>query len=275
MTIQVQHTAKYVVYGLGLVATIATSPLYEYFGTTAFDQFSIEVSTETAHIPLQASVEFANPDDAEPFQYCGWDVVMELSEPISLGTEVVLWGLPSAWDQSSFDMAYADALSAVSDESDEPQEADTGAFDTGMEEDTAEEADTSAPDTASQSASDTVEIEPYEQVNPAHQVFYDTMRTFTGDKYAYRVTDDGKMNGPLFEDYASMVVHDSIRILYYSECGNGTEHFVLTVLGEPVDVDATVTMVAHQGEQIAQPIGCGAKPENPDHSVVQMRVDVE
>lgn len=275
MTMQTQHKAKYVVYGLGLVATIATSPLYEYFGTTAFDQRSVNLTTETAHVPLQASVEFANPDDAEPFQYCGWDVVVELSEPISLGTEIVLWGLPSVWDQSAFDVAYADALSAVSDEWDEPQGTDTGAFDTGMEEDTAEEADTAAPDTASQSESATVEVEPYEQLNPAHQVFYDTMRTFTSDKYAYRVTEDGKMNGPLFEDYASIVVHDSIRILYYSECGNGTEHFVLTTLGEPVAIQSTVTMVAHQGEQIAQPIGCGAKPESPDHSGVQMSVDVE
>ncbi len=277
MTIQTQHTAKYVVYGLGLVATIATSPLYEYFGTTAFDQRSVELSTDVVHVPLRATVAFANPDEAEPFQYCGWDVVVELSEPISLGAEVVLWGLPSAWDQSAFDVAYADALSAVSDESEDsqdPQEADTGAFDTGTLEDTATEiVDTSVADTASQADGDA--LEPYEQLNPAHQVFYETMQTFSGDKYAYRVTDIGTLNGPLFEEYASMVIHDSMRILYYSECGSVTSHFVLTVLGEPTSADATVTMVAHQGEQIAQPIGCGTKADNPDHSGVQMSVDVE
>ena len=265
---------RYIVYLGATVATIATSPLYEYFGTTAFDQLSVELSTETTHVPLQVTVEFANPDDAEPFQYCGWDVVVELSEPISLGTEVVLWGLPSVWDQFAFDVAYADALSAASDESDEPQETDTGAFDTGTLEDTATEiVDTSVADTASQADGDA--LEPYEQLNPAHQVFYETMQTFSGDKYAYRAIDTGTLNGPLFEEYASMVIHDSMRILYYSECGNVTNHFVLTVLGEPISVEATVTMVAHQGEQIAQPIGCGTKADNPDHSGVQMSVDVE
>ena len=101
------------------------------------------------------------------------------------------------------------------------------------------------------------------------------MRDLVGDEYAYRITDSGTINGPLFDPYPSIVAYNSIRILYYSECGNTTNHFVMTVLGEPIDIDATVTMVAHQGEQIAQPIGCGAKPENPDYTNVRMQVLVE
>ena len=268
---------KPVVYTSGILATLATSPLYEYFGTTAFDQLQTTVSTDVTHVPLQATVEFANIDEAEPFQYCGWDVVVELNEPITLGTEVILWGLPTAWDQEAFDTAYAEALSAISDEPVDSETGDTGMdtglSDTGTLDDTGNTMDTAVADTGSQADEETPE--PYEQLNSAHQVFYDTMRTFTGDKYAYRITDDGKVNGPLFEDYASMVVHDAIRILYYSECGDITDHFVLTTLGEPSDTQATVTMVAHQGEQIAQPIGCGPKEDNPDYSGVQMSVTVE
>ncbi len=271
MTIHAQHIAKYTVYSLGLVATIATSPLYEYFGTTAFDQLSTSVSTDVTHIPIQATVEFANPAEAEPFHYCGWNVVVELNEPITLDTEVVLWGLTSPWDQGAFDLAYATALESQPDEQEEDDTAvpeDTGNFDTGSE---TGQLDTAVLDTASQS--DTPE--PYEVLNPEHQVFYDTMQTFMGGEYAYRVTDSGTINGPLFEPYASIVSYNSIRLLYYSLCGNTTNHFVLTVRGEPIDVDATVTMVAHQGEQIAQPIGCGAKPENPDYTNVRMQVALE
>ena len=101
------------------------------------------------------------------------------------------------------------------------------------------------------------------------------MQNFTGGSYAYRITDSGTINGPLFERYASIVSTNSIRILYYSPCGNTTGHFVLSALGEPIDVDATVTMVAHQGEQIAQPVGCAEKPENPDYTNVRMQVIVE
>ncbi len=268
---------KPVVYTSGILVTLATSPLYEYFGTTAFDQLITSLSTDVTHIPLQATVEFANPDEAEPFQYCGWDVVVELTEPITLGTEVILWGLPITWDQEAFEVAYAEALSAVPDDPVDSETGDTGMdtglSDTGTLDDTGNTMDTAVADTGSQADEETPES--YEQLNSAHQVFYDTMRTFTGGKYAYRITDDGKMNGPLFEDYASMVVHDSVRILYYSECGDITDHFVLTTLGEPIDTQATVTLVAHQGEQIAQPIGCGPKEDNPDYSGVQMSVDVE
>lgn len=271
MMTQVQHIAKYTVYGLGLVVTIATSPLYEYFGTTAFDQLSTSVSTDVTHVPIQATVEFVNPAEAAPFHYCGWNVVVELNEPIPLDTEVVLWGLNSSWDQGAFDLAYATALESQPEEPEEDDTAapeDTGIFDTGSD---TGQLDTAVSNTASQS--DTPE--PYEVLNPEHQVFYDTMQTFMGGEYAYRVTDSGTINGPLFEPYASIVSYNSIRLLYYSLCGNTTNHFVMTVLGEPIDIDATVTMVAHQGEQIAQPIGCGAKPENPDYTNVRMQVLVE
>lgn len=271
MTIHAQHIAKYTVYSLGLVATIATSPLYEYFGTTAFDQLTTSLSTDVNHIPIQATVEFVNPTEAEPFQYCGWNVVIEFNEPVTLGTEVVLWGLTSPWDQGAFDLAYATALESQPDEPEEDDTAipeDTGTFDTGSD---TGQLDTAVSDTASPGNAP----DPYEVLNPAHQVFYDTMQTFTGGEYAYRITDSGTINGPLFEPYASIVSYNSIRLLYYSLCGNTTNQFVLTVLGEPIDVDATVTMVAHQGEQVAQPIGCGAKPDNPDYTNVQLQVVVE
>ena len=271
MTIQAQHIAKYTVYSLGLVATIATSPLYEYFGTTAFDQLSTSVSTDVTHIPIKAIVEFANPAEADPFHYCGWNVVVELNEPITLDTEVVLWGLTSPWDQGAFDLAYATVLESQPDEPEEDDTAvpeDTGGLDTGSD---TGQLDTAVSDTALQS--DTPE--PYEELNPAHQVFYDTMQTLSGGQSAYRITDDGTLNGPLFDSGPAMLAYNSIRILYSSECGNVMSHFVLTILGEPVDVDATVTMVSHQGEQIVQPIGCGAKPENPDYTNVRMQVVVE
>lgn len=271
MTIHARHIAKYIVYSLGLVATIATSPLYEYFGTTAFEQLTTGLSTDVTHIPIQATVEFADPTEAEPFQYCGWNVVVELNEPITLDTEVVLWGLNSQWDQGTFDLAYATALESQPEEPDQDDTAvpeDTGNSDTGSD---TGQIDTGGLDSALPSNAS----EPYEVLSPEHQVFYDTMRTFGGGEYAYRVTDFGTLNGPLFEDYASIVSRNSIRILYYSECGNTTSHFVLTVLGEQIEVDATVTMVAHQGEQIAQPIACGAKPENPDYTNVRMQVIVE
>lgn len=271
MTTHAQHIAKYALYSLGLAATIATSPLYEYFGTTAFDQLTTSLSNDVTHIPIQATVEFANPAEAEPFQYCGWNVVVELNEPINLDSEVVLWGLTSPWDQGAFDLAYATALESQPAEPEEDDTAlpeDTGTFDTGSDTGLL---DTAMMDTASPSSAP----ESYEVLNPEHQVFYNTMQTFTGGEYAYRITDSGTINGPLFEPYASIVSTNSIRILYYSECGNTTNHFVLTVLGEPIDVGATVTMVAHQGEQIAQPIGCGAKPENPDYTNVRMQVVIE
>ena len=265
------HTpAKILVYTFGISATIATSPLYEYFGTTAFGQLSTSLSTDMTHIPLQSTVEFVNPSEADPFHYCGWNVVVELNEPITFGTEVVLWGVTSPWDQGAFDLAYATALESQPNEPEENDTAvpeDTGTFDTGS--------DTGQLDTGSDTASQSDTPEPYEELNPAHQVFYDTMQNFTGGEYAYRVTDSGTINGPLFEPYASIVSYNSIRLLYYSLCGNTTNHFVLTVLGEPIDVDTTVTMVAHQGEQVAQPIGCGAKPENPDYTNVRIQVAIE
>ena len=120
------------VYAVGFVATTATSPSYEYFGTTAFDQRSVNLTTEVVHVPIQAAVEFANPAEAEPFDYCGWDVVVEFNEPITLETEVVLWGLNSQWDQSAFDDAYAAALVSATDDLEEGDTAspmDTGDFD--------------------------------------------------------------------------------------------------------------------------------------------------
>ena len=271
MTSHAQHIAKYVVYSLGLVATIATSPLYEYFGTTAFDQLTTSLSTDVTHVPIQATVEFANPAEAEPFGYCGWDVVVELNEPITLGTEVVLWGLNTEWDQAAFDEAYAAALVSATDDLEEGDTAnpmDTGDFDTGSE---TEDVDTAITDTATQNDLS----EPYELLNPEHQVFYETMRTFSAGEYAYRIIDDGTVKGPLFEDYASIVVHNSIRLLYYSQCGNVTDYFVITTVGEPIDVETTVTMVAHQGEQISQPVGCAEKAENPDYTNVRLQVMVD
>ena len=250
MTIQVQHIAKYVVYSLGLVATINLT-LYEYFGT-GFDQRSVNLTTEVVHVPIQATVEFANPAEADPFDHCGWDVVVELNESITLGTEVVLWGLNTEWDQVAFDEAYAAALVLATDDLEEGDTAnpmDTGDFDTGSE---TEDVDTAITDTATQNDLS----EPYELLNPEHQVFYETMRTFSAGEYAYRIIDDGTVKGPLFEDYASIVVHNSIRLLYYSQCGNVTDHFVITTIGEAIDLEATVTMVAHQGERISQPVGC-------------------
>ena len=101
------------------------------------------------------------------------------------------------------------------------------------------------------------------------------MKTFSAGEYAYRIIDDGTVKGPLFEDYASIVVHNSIRLLYYSQCGNVTDHFVITTIGDPIDVEATVTMVTHQGEQISQPVGCAEKTENPDYTNVPLQVIID
>ena len=259
---------RVMVYTVGCIATIATSPLDKYFGTTAFDQLTTGLSTDVTHIPIQATVEFVNPEEADPFHYCGWNVVVDLSEPISSGTEVVLWGLTSPWDQGSFDVAYANALASQPDEPEQQDTAviegadtgsDTGSFDTGIS------------DTAFSSDA----VGSYEGFNLEHQVFYETMRDLVGDEYAYRIRDSGTISGPLFDPYSSIVAYNSVRILYYSECGNTTNHFVLTVMGEPTSVDATVTMVAHQGATVAQPMGCGPKPEAPDYTNVRMQVVVE
>ena len=53
------------------------------------------------------------------------------------------------------------------------------------------------------------------------------------------------------------------------------DHFVITTVGEPIEIEATVTMVAHQGEQISQPVGCAEKAENPDYTNVRLQVIVE
>ena len=107
------------------------------------------------------------------------------------------WG----WDQSAFDEAYAAALVSATDDLEEGDTAnpmDTGDFDTGSQtEDTGEIVDTAITDTATQNDLS----EPYELLNPEHQVFYETMRTFSAGEYAYQIIDDGTVKGPLFEDY--------------------------------------------------------------------------
>ena len=50
---------------------------------------------------------------------------------------------------------------------------------------------------------------------------------------------------------------------------------MITTVGEPIDVETTVTMVAHQGEQISQPVGCAEKAENPDYTNVRLQVMVD
>ena len=103
--------------------------------------------------------------------------------------------------------------------------------------------------------------EPYELLNPEHRVFYETMRTFSAGEYAYQIIDDGTVKGPLFEDYASIVVHNSIRLLYYSQCGNVSDHFVITTVGEPIDVETTVTWWPIKGTNISTSWMC-RKAEN-------------
>ena len=266
-----EKVAKYTLYTVAVGATIATSPLYEYFGITAMGQRSVLLSTETTHLPVQASVEVNNSDEATSFNYCGWDVVIDLDVPIPSGSEVILWGLSEPWNQTDFEQAYVDAVDAI-EEGDSVDEENTDG-------DTADAVDTSVEDSGSamdvDTAADSSNEAPYEYFNPEHDTFYEVMRSLANQKYAYRITDTGTFNGPLFEEYASIVVQDSMRILYYSECGTITDHFVLTILGESLDIEATMLMVAHQGEQVAQPVGCGPKVDNPDYSNVQLRVTVQ
>jgi hypothetical protein len=273
MTAIQKRCLKGIIYGVGVVSTLATSPLYEYFGTTGFTQRTLSLDTEMVHYPFSATVTVSDPSVVEQFNTCAWDLVFELEVPLPLDTEVVVWGLTEPWNQEAFDQAYAVAL----EQSDTAVENDTGILeevDTGTEEstgsdtglDTARQNDTGETDS---------EIQFYENFNPAHQVFYDTMRRIAGEKYAYRILEMGGISGPLFEEYASIVVQDSRRLLFYSECGDVTDHFVLTIQGESIDIESTLSIVAHQGEQVAQPIACGGKVDNPDYSTVELSVVTE
>ena len=54
MKIHAQHIAKYVVYSLGLVATIATSPAYNFYGAMGFDVQTIDITASSGFFSLTA-----------------------------------------------------------------------------------------------------------------------------------------------------------------------------------------------------------------------------
>ena len=264
--ITINRKLSWLGYSTALLLTIATSPLYEYFGTTAFTQQTIELTPDNPQIPFWASVS-VDATQAEPFNTCAWDMVFELDQPLTLDTELILWGLNAPWDQETFDAAYAVALEQVGETE------DTGGQDTGGQDTSTEPLDTGlSGDTAQDTGG--VSVEPYAQLNPEFAVFYQTMQTFSEYKYAYRIVDDGEIKGPLFEDYASIVVQDGRRFLYYSACGAITDHFVLTLNGTPVSTSLNMTVISHQTEGVAQPIGCNSDKNNPDYSGVVMEVTV-
>ena len=273
------NVVKWVVYCTGCCAVLATSPLFEYFGTMAFAQHTVQVTEETTHIPFSATVS-VDAAESEAFNVCAWDMMVELDpSSLTLETEVIVWGLWEPWNQTAFDEAYMLALEQANEG--EPTEGieDTATEDTADVESSSETGLPSEP--ASETSSTTEEdgnaepVEPFAQLNPEYRIFYETMQRFSESKYAYRIVNDGDVKGPLFEEYASIVVQDSRRFLYYSECGNTTDYFVLTVQGAPVVLNPMITMIAHQGERVAQPIACGGKVDNPDHSSVELSVVIE
>ena len=283
------NVVKWVVYGTGFCAVLATSPLFEYFGTMAFAQHTVEVTEDSTHIPFSATVS-VDAAESEPFNVCAWDLVLDLEPSLPLETELIVWGLWEPWNQSAFDEAYTMALEQAAGDQ-QMEDDDTAVEDTGAEaesEDTANiepssetglfndtSSDTSSDTSTTEEDDNTGSVEPFAQLNPEHRIFYETMQRFSESKYAYRIVNDGDVKGPLFEEYASIVVQDSRRFLYYSECGNTTDYFVLTVQGEPVSLNPKITMIAHQGERVAQPIACGGKVDNPDHLSVELSVVIE
>ena len=198
------NIVKWVVYGTGLCAVLATSPLFEYFGTMAFAQHTVEVTEDSTHIPFSATVS-VDAAESEPFNVCAWDLVLDLEPSLPLETELIVWGLWEPWNQTAFDEAYMLAFEQANEG--EPTEGmeDTAIEDTANIEPSSETgllSDTSSDTSSTEEDDNTVSVDPFVQLNPEHRIFYETMQRFSESKYAYRIVNDGDVKGPLFEEYA-------------------------------------------------------------------------
>jgi len=259
MTIKLEQIAKYSVYSLGLVATIATSPMYNFYGTMGFNTGNIAIDEATEFIPFSASSLTNNPDNVE-IDSCYWEPLFELNGTLSEDTEMVIWKLETPWDQAAFDEAYAIALAEAETVEGEPE-------------------DTSTPeDTATGDTSETVADSGWDAAtddalgfNPEHQVFYDTLSAFgLEESYRnakYRVMSDG-----------SLVSMDSFYdegLGFGASCADSENHFLITIKGEPVDLSVDLSMMRHEGTRIAsKTLSCG-RDRGPDYSDVNISVELD
>ena len=106
-----------------------------------------------------------------------------------------------------------------------------------------------------------------------HAVLYKTMREFGNE--SHYIMDDGSSSRLLFEtnNYEIPLIDVDIPFTYDSECGNNTEHFILTSVGSDesysFDIEASV---AQSGFVNMSPIGCTSNPEG---SEVEFKVTIE
>lgn len=258
MNVNLEKITKYSVYSLGILATIATSPLYVFYGTMGFDTVAIDVDETTEFIPLSATSSTSNPKD-KPIEDCGWEALFELSETLSDDTEMVIWKLDQPWDQAAFDEAYALALA----------EAETESEDTGGGEDTG-----SYEDTGTGGTSDTVADTGWDDDNDydptlseEHQVFYDTLMDF-GDN-GYRVVGDGE----LWDVSISRAISFS-GLQFYEDCSNSEGYFVITIKGEPTTTSMDVSIQRHEGiAEASKTLSCG-RNKGPNYDSVEIEVEL-
>ena len=261
MTLHAQHIAKYVVYSLGLVATIATSPAYTFHGVTGSDVETIEITEASEFISLTASA-ITTDDSAESmtFSSCAWEPVAEFASAIPQHSEVFIWKVDDEWSQEAFDEAYAEALSEFEPEED-PEAEDTGSFDTGTD---------AILSDGTEVHLTTVEDHRF-SLNPEHDVFYDVMSTFT-TSIGYRIFEDGELFPYFYPD--DMILFADMNFPFETECDDQNATFVITVLGEPTTTSLDIDMLRHEGVTIASDtLACGMD-KGPDYSDVTIDVEL-
>lgn len=254
MNMNLERLTKYSVYSLGILATIATSPIYVFYGTMGFDTVAIDVDETTEFIPLSATSSTSNPKD-KPIEDCGWEALFELSETLSDDTEMVIWKLDQPWDQAAFDEAYALALA----------EAETESADTGSSEDTGIGG---TSDTVADTGWDDDYDNDYDPtLSEEHQVFYDTLMDF-GDK-RYRVVGDGE----LWDASISRAISFS-GLQFYEDCSNSEGYFVITIKGEPITTSMDVSIQRHEGiTEASKTLSCGGN-KGPNYDSVSIAVEL-
>jgi hypothetical protein len=258
MTNHTKQMGKYMVYGFGLVATVATSPSYNFYGAMGSDNqvLSIAEDSEFIHFTVDASV-VDNSDEPMQLLVCGWEPLIELPETVPDDIEVFIWQV-TGWSQEAFDEAYANALSEINTEDGPEDVEDTGQFDTGVDSLISETTDRHAA---------TV-YDPRFTLNPEHDVFYGVMETFS-TSIGYRVFEDGELVPTFYPEDIELFMRNDFP--FPTECDEHMANFVITVLGQSLDTSFDLTMMRHEGVTVASEVFACAQ-SHPDYSDMNINV---
>lgn len=104
---------KYSIYGTAFIAIIATSPNINYYGTSDWASIQLEISTEERFIPFNSSVLYRHVEDADAFNSCGWELILEFSDSWDDNTEILIWQLNAPWAQETFVNNFNDLMTSM------------------------------------------------------------------------------------------------------------------------------------------------------------------